>query len=333
MNKESTQKIKLGIFVTLGVILLALALYLVGNQRNMFSSRFPLSTHFTEVNGLKKGNNVRFAGIDVGIVKRVTIRNDSTIQVDMLLREEVRSHIRKNAVASIGTDGLVGNVIVNIRAVAGDAPPVIENDRIASAPSVDTDALLSTLSVSNENVATLTQNLVEITDQINSGEGSLGIMLQDDRLAHDLQRTVANLSAASRGAAQTVSELESTAYKINHGSGLISFLAEDTITVGQLRQTMQNLQTASESVVGVTHDLQGMVEEVDAGQGTAGLLVNDTALAQDIQQSVDDIQTGVALFNENMEALQHNFLLRRYFKKQRKKSKLPNVNDQGHSQR
>ena len=318
MHKDSVQKIKLGLFVTLGLIFLTIALYMVGNQRNMFSPRFPLSTHFSDVNGLREGSSVRLGGIDVGTVRDVSIQNDSTVRVDMLIREEVRTHIRKNAVAAIGTDGLVGNVIVNIRTVSGKAPPVVANDRIASVASVDTEALLSTLSVSNENVAVLTQNLVTLTDRINAGQGTVGMLLQDEHLAESLRRTLSHLTKASQGAVTTVAELENTAYKLNHGPGLIGYLTEDTVAVGQLQQTMESLQKASAAVAEVSVDLQGVVQGVEAGQGTVGLLVSDTVLALDVQQSVEDIQAGVALFSENMEALRRNFLLRRYFKKQRK---------------
>jgi len=329
MKPEVSQKVKLGIFVTAGLVLLALALYLVGDQRNMFSSRFLLSTHFAEVSGLRVGGNVRFAGIDVGTVHQITIVNDSTVRVDMLIREDVRNHIKKNAVATIGTDGLVGNVIINIKAGSGNALPIEANDQIASQPNIDTDALLQTLSMSNENLARITNNLVDITDQINAGRGTLGVMLKDDRLASDLQQTLDNLSRASAMTTATVTKLEGIADRIDHGPGIINFLTEDTTTVWQFRQTMNNLQSASTVVNGVTNDLQRLTNQIEAGQGTAGLLVSDTAFAEDIQQSVDEIQTGIDLFNENMEALQHSFLLRRYFKKQAKREeKQSSDNDQ-----
>lgn len=315
MEKETIQKIKLGIFVTLGFIFLTLTLYLIGNQQNMFDARFRLSTRFSDVNGLKRGNNVRYGGIDVGVVERVTIVSDSMIEVDMLLREEVRSYLKKNAVATIGTDGLVGNVIVNIRNGSGPAQEVEDNDWIQSHENVGTDELLRTLSISNNNLSLLTQNLVAITDQINAGRGTMGVLLQDTMMAEQLQQVVSNLTTASEGTVATVDELKSTSRRINQGKGIIHFLSEDTVAVVQLKQTMHNLQIASERVVMVTRDLQQMIQLVEAGHGTAGLLISDTVLVEEVQQSVQDIQTGVELFNENMKALRQNFLLRRYFKK------------------
>lgn len=313
MEKEISQKIKLGIFVTLGFIFLALTL--IGNQQNMFDARFHLSTRFTDVNGLKKGNSVRFGGIDIGVVERVAIAGDSIIQVDMLIREDVRGYIKKNSVATIGTDGLVGNVIVNIRNGSGPAQGVETNDYIQSHKNIGTDELLRILSISNNNVALLTQDLVKITNHLKAGEGMFGVMLRDTSLAVNLQQTLNNLRIASEGVVATMADLKSTSHKINQGNGIIPFLSEDTLAVGQLKRTMQNLQTASEKVAFVTQDLQQMIQYVEEGQGTAGLLISDTVLAEDVQQSMVDIQTGVTLFNENMKALRQNFLFRRYFKK------------------
>ncbi|WPP49780.1 MlaD family protein [Catalinimonas niigatensis] len=320
MSHETTYKIKLGIFVTLGFIFLVIALYLVGNQRNMFNTRFQLSSRFTDVNGLREGNNVRFAGIDVGIVKRIMIVSDSIVQVDMLIRGDVRDYIKKNALATIGTDGLVGNVIVNIRSGTGKALPVEINDWIDSQSNVDTDALLKTLSVSNENVSALSRNLVDITDRINTGQGTVGMLIKDERFAENLQQILANLLQASEGAAATMTELKSTVSKISHGPGIIGFLAEDTMTVKQVRHTIQNLQSSSQEIAHITHDIHLMVQRVEEGKGTAGLLISDSLMADEVQQRLDEIQTGIGLFNENMEALKHNFLLRRYFRKQKKQN-------------
>lgn len=320
MSHETTYKIKLGIFVTLGFFFLVIALYLVGNQRNMFNTRFQLSSRFTDVNGLREGNNVRFAGIDVGIVKRIMIVSDSIVQVDMLIREDVRDYIKKNALATIGTDGLVGNVIVNIRSGTGKALPVEINDWIDSQSNVDTDALLKTLSVSNENVSALSRNLVDITDRINTGQGTVGMLIKDERFAENLQQILANLIQASEGAAATMTELKSTVSKISHGPGIIGFLAEDTMTVKQVRHTIQNLQSSSQEIAHITHDIHLMVQRVEEGKGTAGLLISDSLMADEVQQRLDEIQTGIGLFNENMEALKHNFLLRRYFRKQKKQN-------------
>src|SRR5690242_10885889 len=95
---------KLGIFVLAGVAFLVFSLYMIGRNRNLFGPTFTISTHFRNISGLVAGNNVRFAGIDVGTVKRVMVVNDTSVLVEMTIDESMTAHIRMNSIASIGTD-------------------------------------------------------------------------------------------------------------------------------------------------------------------------------------------------------------------------------------
>src|SRR5436190_18097785 len=128
MNKDATKHLKLGIFVATGTTLLIIGLYLIGSKRSAFSSTIRVSAIFYNVNGLLPGNNVRYAGIDIGTVDKVVIDNDSTVHVFMLIEKKVKDHIKKNAIASIGTEGLMGNKLVSIAAAVAAAPPVEEGD-------------------------------------------------------------------------------------------------------------------------------------------------------------------------------------------------------------
>src|SRR5690348_15105543 len=114
MKKESSRNMQVGLFVSIGTVLLIVALYLIGDKQNLFGSTFRISAKFYNVNGLMVGNNVRFAGIDIGTVEEIEIINDSSVNVIMVLEERVQPYIKKNAIASIGTDGLMGNKLVNI---------------------------------------------------------------------------------------------------------------------------------------------------------------------------------------------------------------------------
>ena len=114
MKKTNSQKVRLGLFVIISTILFVVAVYLIGQRQNMFQKTFTISAYFQNVNGLQKGNNVRYSGINIGIVKGINMVNDSTIKVDMTIEEGILSHIKKNAIATIGSDGLVGNMIINI---------------------------------------------------------------------------------------------------------------------------------------------------------------------------------------------------------------------------
>src|SRR5574343_163649 len=171
MEKTASQKIRLGLFVIIGLTLFVLTIYFIGSTQQMFGKTETLTAVFNNVAGLQLGNNVRYSGINVGTVRGIEIVNDTTINVEMQIDQTILPHIKKNAVATIGSDGLVGSVIINIIPGQGDALPVQPGDFIKSNNRVRTDDMLSTLNVTNENAAQLTADLLKITNDINNGKG------------------------------------------------------------------------------------------------------------------------------------------------------------------
>ena len=121
MKKEQSTYIKLGLFVVAGSIILMVGAYMLGNQPNMFSSTFEITTRFKNVNGLQEGNNVRFSGIQVGTVSKIVMENDTSVRVHMIIEDDVRQHLRRNAIAMVGSDGLVGSMLINIVPGTGSA--------------------------------------------------------------------------------------------------------------------------------------------------------------------------------------------------------------------
>ena len=192
MKNTSSQKFRLGLFVIIGTILFVTGVYLIGQRQDMFKKTFTLSAYFQNVNGLQKGNNVRYAGIDIGIVKDITMINDSTIKIDMTIEEKIIIHIKKNAIATIGSDGLVGNMILNIVPGKGSSELISNGDIIESYSKIGADDILSTLSVSSENAAILTSDLLKITTAMLEGEGTVGLLLNDTIMAQDLKQSVNN---------------------------------------------------------------------------------------------------------------------------------------------
>jgi phospholipid/cholesterol/gamma-HCH transport system substrate-binding protein len=111
-------KIRLGIFVAVGIALFAVAIFILGKQRNLFNPVLKITTTFYNVSGLKVGNNVRFSGINVGTVDRIDIINDSTVQVDMIIRKEINQFIKTDCLVSIGSEGIIGDRIVMISGIS-----------------------------------------------------------------------------------------------------------------------------------------------------------------------------------------------------------------------
>src|SRR6478752_7181548 len=101
MKKESIHKIKLGVFVFIGITLLVCSIYFIGETKKLFSSTIRISAMFQNVGGLQVGNNVRFAGINVGAIDAIEIITDTTVKVDMIIDSDTRRFIKKDATATI----------------------------------------------------------------------------------------------------------------------------------------------------------------------------------------------------------------------------------------
>ena len=324
MEKTTSEKIKLGLFVVLGTIVLVFGAYQIGNQENLFGETFTINAVFKNVSGLQKGNNVRYSGINIGTVNRIEMENDTAIRVSMLLQEKMRSHIKKNAIATIGTDGLVGSMVINIVPGAGNATLVQEDDEIASLSKIATADMLSTLSVTNENAALLTEDLLKVTASLNKGEGTLGRLLNDTVMGNDLKQTLTNLKFMSSEASATIAELNKIVQQFDTQKSVAGVLLADSISGEKIRNVIGNLESSSIEIEKVAKDLNSVVGNIKDEKGAVNYLATDTLLVNQLQNTMKNVDQGMERFNENMEALKHNFLTRGYFKKQEKEQKKEN---------
>jgi phospholipid/cholesterol/gamma-HCH transport system substrate-binding protein len=199
MEKHNNNKIKLGIFVTVGVALLIIAVYFIGNQQQLFSNTFRVSGIFKDISGLEVGNNVRFAGITVGVVEDIEIIADTAVRVDFIIDKKAKKFIKKDARASIGSDGLMGNKILIIAPGTSGSKEIEDNDIIATSVPVSMDEILTKLKTSTSNAADITEDLAVIMDNIRSGKGTIGKLFMDTVFAQNIDQSVINIKQGTGG--------------------------------------------------------------------------------------------------------------------------------------
>src|ERR1700746_891978 len=139
MKKNTNKKIGLGIFVSIGMLFFIAGIYYIGKKQQLFNETFRISGIFKDVRGLQVGNNVQFSGINVGIVENISIVTDTTVKVDLLINENARKFIHKNAGAIIGSDGLMGNKILSITPGTASEETINDNDVITTSMPVNID--------------------------------------------------------------------------------------------------------------------------------------------------------------------------------------------------
>ena len=199
IEKKTGNKIKLGGFVTICVILFIAGIYFIGQRQQMFSSTFQISGIFKDISGLQVGNNVRFSGINVGIVENIKQITDSTVQVDMDIDEHTRKFMKKNAKAIIGSDGLMGNKIVSIIPGNPGTQELSNNDIIETVQPINIDDILLKIKVSSDNMADVTGYLSTVMKNVSQGKGTIGKLLMDSTMAQNVGQAMINIKQGAGG--------------------------------------------------------------------------------------------------------------------------------------
>ncbi len=300
-----------------GTALLILALYLIGSKQNLFGSTIRLHASFQNVNGLMPGNNVRFSGIDVGTVVKVDILNDSTVGVEMIIEDDVQPFIRKNALAAVGTDGLMGDKLINIYPVNEPSEIVADGDQLRTRDQVGTDEMMRTLSVTNENVREISSQIKQIVTRLNK-PNSLWSILMDTTLSENVRSALVSIRLTGDRTALLTGDLQQIARDIRSGKGTIGALITDTSISNGLKQSIVSIRLLSDSVASVTGDLNAVMDGIREGKGAIGTLLLDTTFARNLNLTMENIQRGTRGFDENMEGLKQSIFLRKYFRKKKK---------------
>ncbi|WDT66960.1 MlaD family protein [Cloacibacterium sp. TD35] len=321
MEKSVAQKLRLGIFVILGTIIFILAVYFIGNRQQFFGKTETLQAHFENVNGLQEGNNVRFCGINVGYVKKIEIINDTLINVEMNIDKSAMKFIKNNSIASITSDGLVGNMIVNITPSSENAALAKSGDILKAEERLTTEDLLKTLNKTNNNAEQITTNILEVSKKINNGTGTLSMLLNDKTLSQDvkygisdLKNSIANIKKTSYETTRTINEVNKILAGINDKENIVAVL-KDSAMANKMRRALTHLDESSQNINQTVVNLNETISNAKNGKGAINYLSNDANLVKNIDSTMNNLNQASVLLNQNLEALKHNIFFRGYFKK------------------
>lgn len=324
MATEKTNTVKLGLFVMAGLFFLVLLLYVIGKNQNLFGSTFLLKARFENVHGLLAGNNVRLSGIDAGSVKRIEVLNDTTIEVSLLIKTGMKPFIHRNAQISIGTDGLIGNRVINIEPAKAPAPLVDEGDVLSGSPSPDTEEMLKVLNGTNNDVAAVVAELKATVQRINHSK-ALWRLLEDETLPVAVRQSLLRIRSSSDYMHHTLQDLYGVMQDVKSGKGSVGKFLRDTTMATDVTKTLQSLKGIGSRADTLAAQLGTLVrsldKEINNGKGTVHKLLKDEATAEQLSNTLRNLEKDTKSFNEVMEAIKHSFLLRGYFKNQQKQKR------------
>jgi phospholipid/cholesterol/gamma-HCH transport system substrate-binding protein len=307
-----------GIFIFLGAVILMTGVLELGGQRKTFEKTITLNTIFNDVGGLQKGNNIWFFGVKVGTVKKLKLIADSGVEVEMRIDERTKDFIHTDSKVKIGSDGLIGNRIIIIYGGTKNMPSVKSGDTLQSDAALNTAEMMNTLQESNKNLSAITSDFKIVSKRLADGEGTLGKLLTNDTLAYQLQSTSARLQNASASIVLLASNLADYSSKLQQKGSLTNDLVNDTVFFSRLKAASLQIQQASENAKELTNNLNEVSYKLKDSGNVAGILLHDQNAADKLRAAIENVQSGTEKFNEDMEALQHNFLFRGFFRKREK---------------
>ena len=302
MNRS--RAVAVGIFVIAGLLLFGAGLFLIGDRRMLFNRTFEVYAEFANVAGLQDGAKVRVAGMDAGEVKEIHVPStpSARFRVTLRVREDLHPLIRVDSVATIQTDGLVGNKFVQVEAGTDQAQIVAAHGMIQSREAFELSAMLQRM---NDTVELVNKTIVDLTAGIDQALGSITEAANE---AQELMDDVGGEARQIMASTQTVSQnLSQIVAGVREGKGTVGkLLADDSIYT-----TVKGMLDDAEKAVGSLRLASEQAQEAVADlRGDNGPL---KGLAGDLQQTLTSAKDAMSDLEENTEALKRNFLFRGFF--------------------
>lgn len=322
MDQKNKRAVIVGIFVFIALVIFVLGVMTLGGQKSLFNKGAAINAYFDEVNGLTAGNNVRYAGVKVGTVQGINFDKSGRVKVEMNISKDYLYVIKKDAKAKVGSDGFIGNKLVVIYGGGSSSPVVEDGSTLAVESSPGMEEMMAMLQENNKNLLSITANFKTLSEGMIAGKGTVGKLLNDEGLFTDLQSSVGTIKAAAANAQQMLAGVSAYTSQLNRKGSLANDLITDTIVFSRLRSTVRQIDALSEKandvIVGLNKASENIQQKLSDNSSAVGLLLNDKQTASDLRTTLKYLSTSTQKLDENMEALQHNFLLRGFFRKKEK---------------
>ena len=330
-RRENAEKLRVGVFVILALLTFLGLIYALGARARLFESRYTVHAEFTEVGGLLEGATVRLAGVQIGRVTAVTLPGQpgGKVRVDLTLARRFSDRIRKNSVARIETQGLLGDKIVEITVGDATSPPLAPGEMLVSRDPADFSRIISSGAETAKNVAELAIALRETADKVNQSKiienaaatvGKLGNVV--DQVEHGRGWAHALLyeePVALRRVNELIATTQTIIDRVEKGQGAVGVLVspEGTASAKRFVAAMDRISRMVEhpeseqallpgllfdpkyrpildDLKTVAHNLREVSDRVAGGRGTLGSLVADSGDQSDLQLTLRDLRAAVA---------------------------------------
>ena len=294
-DTRNKRAVIVGIFVFIGIIFLILGILAIGNLNETFKRKIEVVTVFDDVSGLQKGNNIWFSGVKIGIIKNLEFFADRKVKVIMNVDDKAVPYIHKDAFVKLSTDGLIGNKILIIYGGTSLSPEIEEGDTLGVEKTFTSEDMINTLQENNKNLLAITSDFKLISGKLANGEGTVGKLLNDDAVYTQLDAASLSLQKAAARAETLIASLATFSEGLNKKGTLANEITTDTVVFNSLKTTV-------------------------LPKTSVGVLLYDEESGARLKQIIINLESGSKKLDDDLQAAQHNFLLKGYFKKKDKDS-------------
>lgn len=317
---DNRRQITVGIFLIVGLLIFIIGVFTLGSQKKAFIKSITLNVVFDDIQGLKTGNNVWFSGVKIGTIKKIQFYGTSQVQVFVNIEEEAHKYIHKDASASISSDGLIGNKIIVITGGSPKFPFVEDGDKLRVNTTLSTDDIMKTFQVNNKNLVEITTDFKALAKGLVEGKGTAGALLTDQQVANNFKAIVENLKTTTASANKMALQMDQFSKKMNTKGGLADKLLTDTAVFAKIQLSVNELQKTAKAAATMTENLNAASGKLNQKDNAVGLLLNDPKTADQVKAIMLNLETSTKKLDEDLEALQSNFLFRGFFKKRAKEA-------------
>lgn len=299
---QTMQSIRVGIFFILGLALIYAVYSVIGGDSFNGSKGYGIEANFKNIKTLTPGADVRMAGVKIGEVTGTRLKDGQGV-VDLQIESSVS--IPSDSVATVAMASLLGQNYISVEH-GGEASPLAQGDRIETRNSLDINDVvdevqqlagrmnsiadnfsslggedmnnlfsnLNSLVLDNrDKIDSITTNLESLTGELAGGEGTLGSLINDDKLYNQLVGAVDEIRNAAQGAGSTLDDARNLISRIDRGEGALGKLLNDPVLASDIESTVHNLKTFTETL--------------NSSDGTLGKLLQDDSIYQELQGILD----------------------------------------------
>ena len=301
----------LGFFIVVGLLLFTAGLFYIGSRRQLFSDNFEVYTEFANISGLQNGSRVRVSGKDAGEVTEVHVpRNpQSKFRVKIRILEELHGLVRTDSIATIQTEGVVGNKFMQVEAGTSEAPPAPPGSTI---PSREPFEIADLLEQARDSVVSVTASITQLSGELQKTIAAATVTIQNanqlvEDVGDDVKGIMANGQRTSKNLQLITADITDMIGNVREGKGSVGKLIYDDELYKEIeriaaaaRVSLENMQQATQKA----NEALGQLQKTDDNGQNFSLYLRNTL--KDTSEVMSDMA-------DNMEALKRNWFFRRYY--------------------